>query len=354
MTDFSEQLLSLPITTQWDAAHPNGITATNIVYSDENLPQGSDLWLAWRDTMDGTATQACVVAFEPTDYKNAPKTWKDLHDGVGGELDARGQKAVDWGTEHEPLAREYFENEVMDGAQFDQVCIESRFSNNWKIGSSLDGYAFIDGEHHFVEIKCPIAKHNSKTAKMVIEDEIPDNYVWQMAHQALTLGVGGVTGHFFVFIPGGNEDGSDWYDWLTVPASLLTDRIMRLYTLWPMFAGGMIEPGDLRNMEATSPLMLAVNSWKEAVTAQSAAKKEAESARDKMVDLATQEAQVEGVKPEWLKRIYLDGASITHQQTVKTDYAKIVSSQLPKLDLSPWQTPSERWAPRQTATPKKS
>lgn len=100
--------------------------------------------------------------------------------------------ALDWGIEHEPMAREWYErttgNQVYD-ADFVPF---GRYS-----GGSPDGYV---GEHGIVEFKCPFNSVNHvKYLTATSPDDLPTEYYWQIQANLMFTGRGWA--HFVSFDP---------------------------------------------------------------------------------------------------------------------------------------------------------
>lgn len=100
--------------------------------------------------------------------------------------------ALDWGTEHEPMARKFYEErtgDVVADADFVPFGMHS--------GGSPDGYV---GEAGIVEFKCPFnATNHVRYMAMTSPDELPAEYYWQI--QANLLFTGSKWAHFVSFDP---------------------------------------------------------------------------------------------------------------------------------------------------------
>jgi hypothetical protein len=100
--------------------------------------------------------------------------------------------ALDWGMEHEPMARKFYEEatgNIVADADFVPFGIYS--------GGSPDGYI---GESGIVEFKCPYISTNHVRYMAISDpDELPAEYYWQL--QANLLFTGRKWAHFVSFDP---------------------------------------------------------------------------------------------------------------------------------------------------------
>ena len=327
------------------------------LWLDSTIPQGSDVWLEWRKQCGGTATQANVVSMNPLSYPNTPKTWADQRAGVGSEISAQGRIAMAHGSEHEDDARRYWEEATTDAdtTTFDPVCVKTTFDDGkWNIGASLDGFRF-DTENnqlHYLEIKCPYTGDRSKTWKDICNRTIPDHYIWQMAHQALTLGAHTnpdmVHGWFIVYLPNGfgPNPNQPYLKWLHVPSTSLMDRMTTLLDLWPRYIGGEVQPGDLRgfSFDTDPDLTMALQSYLEAHKAKAEATKEEARAKKAILEQAMilNGATDPERPPTWIKKIHLDGLTITRTQRNTVNWSQLAKDH-PEIDTTPYESATESW-----------
>ena len=134
-----------------------------------NCPQGSDEWFAVRL---GKVTSSC---FSKAIAGGAGKTadaymYQLIAERMAGESqDGYTNPAMQWGTDTEPLAREYYE--ALNGCSVQEVGFAEL---NEDIGSSTDGFVGDDG---IIEIKCP----NSTThIKNMVAGKMPPEYKAQV------------------------------------------------------------------------------------------------------------------------------------------------------------------------------
>ena len=162
----------------------------------EDLIQGSDLWLETRKGVFTASSMGAWVLKEKrtkTDDKAAVKAiCKNLAEMSGCELaPIFANWAMTRGTELEPEAREYYEQE--SGNKVEQVgfCIH----DNGGFGCSPDG--FIDDRKGMVEIKCPIPDTH---VGYIFGEELPDTYKVQVHMQMAVTGAS--YSDFYSYCPG--------------------------------------------------------------------------------------------------------------------------------------------------------
>ena len=333
-----------------DWAHDSG---TNIeLWLDATMPQGSDVWLEWRKQCGGTATQANVVSMNPLTYSGTPQTWADQRAGVGSEISEQGRIAMAHGAAHEDRARELCNVDTPVRNQFEPVCIKTSFDNNeWNIGASLDGFRLNPDTNtlQYLEIKCPYTGARSATFKEAENNQIPDHYIWQMAHQALTLGAhidpAKVQGYFVVYLPADMNPymPSEYVKYLHVSSESLMERMEILLDLWPKYIHGEMQPGDLRGI-GSRDLDMAVQSYIEAHRAKTEASKEEARAKKAILQAAFEHNGVNDPEnpPPWVKRIHLDGITITRTARNTVNWSQLAKDNQ-NIDITPYESVSESW-----------
>ena len=335
---------------EWDI---DGSTFASL-WLDSTMPQGADIWLEWRKDCGGTATQANVVSMNPLPYPNTAQSWADQLAGVGSEISEQGRIAIAHGSEHEDEARRSFQRTFTPHGEpdFEPVCIKTHFDDGkWNLGASLDGFRFDTPEDqlHYLEIKCPYTGDRSKTWKDICKGTIPDHYIWQMAHQALVLGglinPEKVLGWFVVYLPRGfgPNPNHPYLKYLQVPSTSLIDRMTTLIDLWPRYIGGEVQPGDLRGMNSTD-LSIALQSYLESHKAKAEATKEEARAKKAILEQAMilNGATDPERPPTWIKKIHLDGLTITRTQRNTVNWSQLAKDH-PEIDTTPYESATESW-----------
>lgn len=241
------------------------------VYTEEELSQGSEEWLARRDQIGATATRASCVAGEPLSYADSPKTWNELSGEIAFGSNFVGNADTERGHELEPIARRLFNDLKMAGssvADFQQNYLEREFvtdNKDYLLAASLDGYVNdpqLNYSAHWLEIKCPRGV-SSKTWKEADKGKIPKDYYWQMVHQALVIGMERTPiGHLFVYVepPKGDAAFKKWmakwkqpyrrviFDPSSEPG--LAKDVEYLQECWYRFLDGQQQPGDMTQSDA--------------------------------------------------------------------------------------------------------
>lgn len=99
--------------------------------------------------------------------------WEIVAESLSSEISPSvGNRATDWGHEHEPSARAYYsftENLIVEEVGFVQHPDKPLF------GCSPDGLVGDDGG---LEIKCPY--NTSKHLQNILISRVPDEYSWQI------------------------------------------------------------------------------------------------------------------------------------------------------------------------------
>ncbi len=147
-----------------------------IVYTENELPQGSQAWLNLRKSKI-TATMASVIAGR-NPFQTPDKLWKEL---LGLIPPQASNFAMERGKRLEPVARKAYEN--LFGESFTPLCVvsEQHLDDNGKpwIMASLDGMDAFGSKG--LEIKSP----GEKTHRMALAGSVPDYYQDQMQWQFL-------------------------------------------------------------------------------------------------------------------------------------------------------------------------
>lgn len=175
---------------------------STVAYREVPLTQGTDEWHEWRNARI-TASNAAAAAGASPQWANRSTT------------DGFAARAMSYGSEHEDAVRD--ELAWSTGIDWRPACIE-RYANPMH-ASSLDGLA----DSAWAEIKTPFTQRRSVTWRLALEQKAPEWIWWQLAHQALTLGViDGVDDracHYAVAVPADKERdepshvlrGADWH-----------------------------------------------------------------------------------------------------------------------------------------------
>ena len=148
------------------------------IYTEEQLPQGSQEWLDVRKK-HGTASEAAsVMSVSPW----TPKTPLQLWQLKNGELKIEENFAMRIGNETEEEARQSFNKQTR--LTYVPVCITDTIKGI-PLMASLDGMSLGD-QSSMVEIKVPLNGSCSPLwASMELNEELPIQYVLQMQQQML-------------------------------------------------------------------------------------------------------------------------------------------------------------------------
>lgn len=156
-----------------------------------DLEQGSEAWLAWRNSGWSASDASIIMGCAPSYYE--VRTWEDLRMrrlGMADDPNEWAQEAFAWGHEREGPVRDWV-NEHLD-TWFAPACV-----SNGKFLASLDGLdhdVHEDGEKTlWLEIKCPLPSR-SITNKRWYDGvrawkDLPDYHKWQTLHQFAALNV---------------------------------------------------------------------------------------------------------------------------------------------------------------------
>lgn len=132
--------------------------------------QRTDEWLAWRRKGIGSSDAAVIMNASP--WQTRFGLWLDK---TGRAKEPEVNYAMQRGINLEPEARAHYE--LLCDVDMPPVLAELK---EWPIArASLDGWN--KDSRRFLEIKCPGKDSHAKA----LAGEIPENYKWQMCHQAM-------------------------------------------------------------------------------------------------------------------------------------------------------------------------
>lgn len=143
-----------------------------LVYTNEELPQRSEMWLEIRNSTIGASEVAAILGLNP--YEDAYKTWQYK---TGRIKPKKANKAMQRGADLEPEALESIKKEIKYSKidQYFAIHPELTFAS-----ASFDG---VDLEKEFiVELKCPSSSTNFKS---IFTDGIPIYYYPQIQWQLM-------------------------------------------------------------------------------------------------------------------------------------------------------------------------
>jgi len=142
------------------------------IYTNEELPQGSEKWLATRiGKFGGTDAQAVATAGKGLETKCYEKVGEII---TGRPKTNYVNPDMERGNELENTARSAYE--IKSGNVVTQV---GYIEESDRVGVSPDGLV---GEHGMVEIKCPT---DANFIRFLITKKPETKYMWQMQHQML-------------------------------------------------------------------------------------------------------------------------------------------------------------------------
>lgn len=134
------------------------------------IDQNTSEWESFRRTMIGGSDAASVCGVDP--YKKPEKLFKQKYAGEKQWVSPAMQR----GKDLEPIARERYER-LIERKLLPTVGIHNEI--DWMM-ASFDGYDPSTGK--IIEIKCPSDKTFDK---IVLEGNIPIQYIYQMQHQMM-------------------------------------------------------------------------------------------------------------------------------------------------------------------------
>jgi putative phage-type endonuclease len=150
-----------------------------LIWTEEELQQGSEAWLRWRDGDNGITLGGSEVA--PLMYLSPWDTPKELYLKKVGllqkEFSEASMAAMNRGTELEPVARAYYEKQTRTKSR--QLCAIHP-TKPW-MRTSLDGIT--DDNRVILEIKSPSSfdRHVKQTKGGGIPDYRYPQLQWQIA-----------------------------------------------------------------------------------------------------------------------------------------------------------------------------
>lgn len=126
-------------------------------------------WLAWRLAGIGSTDAAVIAGVHP--YMTSSEL---LAIKLSGARDVKDNEDIARGRNLEPYVRQYLSR--LHNCDYQPV-LACHDYHDW-CRASLDGYAYVNGVHYILEIKCPRRPYNG----------VPIYYYVQMVHQALVAG----------------------------------------------------------------------------------------------------------------------------------------------------------------------
>lgn len=222
------------------------------MFSEEEMPQGSKKWLAWRESCIVTASgdKLKAIVGDPAGWEGSPQNHQDVRDGKEAPWTDEAQEMAAFGSRHEAEALEHFNSLSGAGLIYKPICIEVEFAGK-SLGASLDGYAWDEAAktHRFVEVKCPAKLKPSATWRAADDERVPEWYLWQVAMQTYCLEAFGnaVSGVFYVFVPPGF--GGPDHRAVQLNYELLEDRIDHIHDRLFRFIKGQPERGLWRDTD---------------------------------------------------------------------------------------------------------
>lgn len=139
-----------------------------------NLEQGSQEWIAWRNSVITSTDASIIMGSNP--WETPFKCWQRK---LGLVEEKQTNEAMERGKRLEPEARAHFKDKYLMPMMNPLVVESTEFDF---LGASLDGFS--EKENSILEIKCGSAKLHS----MAAFGEIPEYYKDQMQHQLLVTG----------------------------------------------------------------------------------------------------------------------------------------------------------------------
>jgi len=147
------------------------------IYSDDDLAQGSDQWLALRKKYGTASEAAAAMSVSPW----VPKTPLQLWEIKNGEREIKMNLAMQNGNKYEDEAREAYQ--ILSGKLYEPCCVVNTI-DDLPLMASLDGMQHKGGS--ILEIKVPLNGSCSPLwAEMENNEELPIQYVLQMQQQML-------------------------------------------------------------------------------------------------------------------------------------------------------------------------
>lgn len=250
---------------------------------EEDMPQGSDLWLETRKKY-GTASEA-ASACEVSPW--IPKSRLQLWEMKNGELEVKQNFAMQIGHQHEDEAKEWFQKEVKK--LFEPICIIDDETYGLPLMASLDGREVFGGTE-ILEIKVPLNGGCSPLwAEMENDEELPIQYQMQMEQQMMLTGE--TFCNFVVY---------DWKNKRGLHRVHPTNPELRERILegWREYFKGKPEPGPLDIVKRNDDDWVAkTNKWKELKALVDKYNKELKETREELISICgDQSFQGNGVR----------------------------------------------------------
>ena len=163
------------------------------------IEQKGDAWHQWRSDKGMASEAACIMGDSPWE----PQTPLQLFNRKKNKTQNEVTPAMQWGTVHEPEARQCFNETYGKNAQPNTV---ENIIDGVSLGCSLDGLLEEEDVIIPLEIKCPYKRRDSNLWKALVNsretvdsDELPLNYFRQAQHIMLVTQTPAM--HFFVWTP---------------------------------------------------------------------------------------------------------------------------------------------------------
>ena len=236
----------------------------------------------WEEYRKGhlNASAAGIIMGTQTFKPNSWDSLLDFYRGKGKPFE--GNVATDWGHAHE--------DEACDSASllFGEVyhpTVMSHTIDGMPFSASLDGISqeFDGSIGHVLEIKCPYQLQKSKTWKTTADGKCPDQYYWQIQHQIMVSGA--ATANFYVYDAVSKEH-------LALVIERNDEDIAKLQAKWEEF-WGILQAGEMKGDSVATrtddDFQIAADEWARAQRAMAEAKEEAESARERLIELCTEQ-----------------------------------------------------------------
>jgi putative phage-type endonuclease len=145
------------------------------IISNEELPQGSEAWLQFRQGKIGASMVPAIMGVSPW------QTPLQLWESIIFNKSVSKTEAMQRGIDIEPKARSIAS--MVMGVDYQPVVIQSL--ENPDLIASLDGYAELDGRIFALEIKVP----NFTTHKEACENRVPEHYYPQVQQIMDLMGI---------------------------------------------------------------------------------------------------------------------------------------------------------------------
>ena len=216
-------------------------------FAEKDLPQGTDEWKLWRETVC-SASDACIVMEKPR--ADGPQTWRDLRSWVWEEPSEKLAEILMHGSfnENEALKawnRMYKSIDLLDtDEELSFEPISAELHDCLALGASYDGVAFRDRRAPcWVEIKCPAYGERSEIWKEAEKGRLTSPVYWQMAHQFLVINSPLAIGWLFVYIDDAH------FSVVTVDEDFFGDDLNKLEVGWRKYMSGERQVGDMFGIE---------------------------------------------------------------------------------------------------------